>query len=220
MKWKILIFLMLLSIPQIFGALCEERMDNGSSCEMVSPILVDCGNYTYDIYYKNGTAIATNQPLNIIVDYTPNGTIGWFNFTNQTGDYIITLCDGTYREFRVTDTYDTKFQKEERSRMFISIMIMLGVMIAALILLAVYINYLPARLFFSYLAMGTVVIGINTAKIMAETNNLGDGITSMLLTAFKVAYWILYISLSAGVIYGIWMVLQYLKSLSKTMRFK
>ena len=123
-------------MPGVAAIICEDRLDNGSSCLMVTPLVKNCAINTYDLYLKNGTPIATNQTLNILInDTAKDGIIGTFNFSNHTGDYIITLCDGTWREFRVTETYDSKFQKEEDARVDIAFVV--GVIALIVIMLAI-----------------------------------------------------------------------------------
>lgn len=67
---------------------------------MLTPTITSCGNYTYDIINLSGD-IATSGNLSVL-----NGDIYQFNFTEDLGDYIIKLCDGTTREVRVIRKLD------------------------------------------------------------------------------------------------------------------
>lgn len=120
---SITIFILLSILATVIGepyTKCEERLENGTNCTMITPT-ISCSSYTYDIFYSNGTSVVTGASLTQL-----GGSIYYFNFTLTEGDYIIKLCDDSTREFRVTETYDEKFQIEEDARMYIAMVVGIG----------------------------------------------------------------------------------------------
>lgn len=129
MKWSLIILLGLLMVTVATAqTICEDRLDNGSSCLMLSPT-ISCT--TYDIIQSNTSSIVSGGNLTNL-----NGSIYYFNFTEGAGDYIIRLCDGSTREFRVTETFDTKFQAEEDARMSIATILGISFIAGFLLLLS------------------------------------------------------------------------------------
>jgi hypothetical protein len=121
----------------------------------MTPELI-CTDYTYNIFLQNGTCVANNQSLTQF-----NGSLYYFNFTNQTGDYIVHLCDGRKRDFRVIETYDTKFQNEENARMYIATIVGILGIVAVLLFIAFKLdeshNILKLVLIFTSIALISLV---------------------------------------------------------------
>jgi len=101
MKKAILLMLIVLILPIVYGIdSCKESVELISPCVMLTPVLTGCQNYTYDIINLSGD-IATNGNLSVLT-----GDLYQFNFTEDLGDYIVKLCDGTTREVSVIRRLD------------------------------------------------------------------------------------------------------------------
>jgi len=86
---------MLLTINLVWGLdLCEDTVIISSNCTMVTP-LINCVNYTYEIYNSTKKMVETGN----LTEW--NGSVYYINFTLGEGDYLIKLCDGTTREVEV-----------------------------------------------------------------------------------------------------------------------
>lgn len=94
-KWFIILLTILVLLPLVNAGLCEDRVDIGASCTILTPYITCSDNYT--IFWKNGT-IALSGVLNPIAT-------GFYNFSFQQaeGDYIIQLCDYSTRQIVVGD---------------------------------------------------------------------------------------------------------------------
>jgi hypothetical protein len=118
MKWKLLILIIMMLLIPIASAIeiCEDRMDVGDTCIMMTPVLPCSGNYT--IY--NTTSYIRNGSMTLIKDSIYN-----FIFSEGIGDYLVKLCDNSTREIRV---------EGEDNMIFVAIMGMFMFFIALVII--------------------------------------------------------------------------------------
>ena len=62
-KWLLIILLTLITIQLVYAENCENRLENESSCMMLTPDLI-CDVYTYDIINAdNRTIIVENETI-------------------------------------------------------------------------------------------------------------------------------------------------------------
>lgn len=71
--------------------LCEEPISAEEECFFITPEL-SCSTYDYKIFNSTDDVVVFDN-LTIF-----NGSVYKFNFSQNTGDYLILLCDGTTRE--------------------------------------------------------------------------------------------------------------------------
>lgn len=81
---------MILLVPIVFGGVCSDTPEPNKKCIYITP-QITCSTYNYTIY-KNSTINETGD-LTIYKD-----DLYYFNFSKNYGEYVITLCDGTFRE--------------------------------------------------------------------------------------------------------------------------
>lgn len=93
-KHLILVILAVLLVQDILGVVCDDTPENKQLCQFVTPPL-SCTDYNYTIYDSNKTINETGT-LSIYSD-----NLYYFNFSKNNGDYLISLCDGTFREVYV-----------------------------------------------------------------------------------------------------------------------
>jgi len=94
MKQWIIIILMLLLVPLVHGAICEDILTPDQECQMLTPELTTCTVYNYTIYNTSSSVVTDN--LTSLED-----SLYYFNFNQSAGDYLVLLCDGSTREIRV-----------------------------------------------------------------------------------------------------------------------
>ena len=222
MKKIMLMLLLSLIIVQSVNAInCEDRLDNGSDCLMVTPSLV-CDSYVYDmINIENKTIIVDDESLSLL-----NNSVYYFNFTEETGNYLIQLCDNSTREFRVTESYDAKFKKEVDARMYISIIVVICVLIGSFIFMAMKAkdftketmlnNALVMLFFFGALALS--IVGLQIAKEIAIAGTASANISTLISSSYKVALWTLYVMVAIVFIIGLYNLLKYAKESSGLVR--
>lgn len=167
---------------------------------MVTPS-IPCN--TYDIInVENGTIMVDSGSLTLL-----NNSIYYFNFTQEAGDYLIQLCDNTTREFRVTETYDEKFDKEEDARMYIAIVVLLGIVTLAFVGIAVFQKSKPFQIFFSLLAILMCVIDFFMAGKIADISGADAGLVSNLYTIYGVGLYLLrFLFIIAIIILFFWVI--------------
>ena len=98
MKWKTIIFMMMLMITIVKGIdMCQDIVKPNTLCQMLSPSLTCPTSYYYSILNLSGTIIenATLTSLN------SSTNTYYFNFNKTQGQYLVWLCDGTTREVYV-----------------------------------------------------------------------------------------------------------------------
>ena len=220
MKKALLFSIILITIPIVYAQICEDRLDNGSWCLMMTPS-ISCNQY--DIIVDNGTIVQDDQALTLL-----NNSIYYFNFTEETGNYLIQLCDNSTREFRVTESYDTKFDKEEDARMYIAIVFIIGILMVSFIVLAIkakdfseerLLNNSMSMLFF-FMALGLSIIGLQIAVEMSLAGALSSDITTLISAGYKIALWTLYVMVAIVFIVGIYNLFMYMRNASGLVRKK
>ena len=88
-----IIMVLLLTIPVLAELTqCEEPIDPLEECLMITPVISCEGDYDYAIINATNTTIETGN----LTEYEA-GTYS-FNWSQDTGEYVIVLCDGATRE--------------------------------------------------------------------------------------------------------------------------
>lgn len=91
---KILYMLMfLVLVSYSFGAVCEDNIQPLVSCQLVTPVINCVG---YEVYSNNQSLIESGN-LSLWV----SSDIYYFNFSEDIGEYLVKLCDGTTGKFFV-----------------------------------------------------------------------------------------------------------------------
>jgi hypothetical protein len=95
-KTSIIITMMILTLTGVVCAmeLCTDPQPSNITCLLVTPT-ISCSVYNYSIINISGSVI-TYGNMSLF-----NYSLYKFNFTQQIGEYIIYLCDGTIREMKV-----------------------------------------------------------------------------------------------------------------------
>lgn len=103
MKKAILLIIAVLILTNIAAAYetCEDTKEINGNCTMITPVLIGCSSYDYDVYNSTNGAAVQNGALTSLT-----GDIYQFNFTQGAGDYVVKLCDGTTREIKVKQEDD------------------------------------------------------------------------------------------------------------------
>lgn len=80
------------------SSMCSGTISLNQNCTMITPTLY-CGDYTYRIINTTGGLLENGSLTQL------NDTIYYFNFTrtNESGKYLVVLCDGTTREVFVDE---------------------------------------------------------------------------------------------------------------------
>jgi hypothetical protein len=87
-----LIFLLSFSIV-LADNICQDNIQPLTDCQMVTPTLTS--NFTYNVYQDNVSLFMSGN----LTAYAENTY--YFNFSANTGDYLVVLGDGTTREIYV-----------------------------------------------------------------------------------------------------------------------
>lgn len=74
--------------------ICEETLEVGKNCTMLTPSINYCETYNYTIYNQSDFIRGNNLTL-------LNDSIYYLLFNETVGDYIVKLCDGSTREIIV-----------------------------------------------------------------------------------------------------------------------
>ena len=103
MKKQILwiIAILILSASAIAGnetIVCSDNIMINQNCTFITPPL-NCGTPSYLVLNSSGEVIMNDSLISL------SNSVYQFNFTltNETRDYVILLCDGTFREVHVTN---------------------------------------------------------------------------------------------------------------------
>ncbi len=219
MKWTLSILISLFLIPIVTAITCEDRLDNGSSCLMITPE-IDCS--TYDIISVSNNSLIVNDASLTLV----NGSIYQLNFTQEEGDYIVRLCDNQTREMRVIESYDTKFIEGKKSRMYTAIIMAIVAIIA---ILAYFITVFKSKDEEEEGAMGKesvrfflvgicVIMQVVLARMIylfAEDLNASDNILKLLDIFYIVDYWVSFTIITLLFLWWFVSVILYLKDSAK-----
>lgn len=85
---------MVVLTPLAYGTICEDILRPNRACNMVTPPLNCTGNYNFTVYNE------TNSILNGTLTHLED-QLYYFEFNQSEGDYLVVLCDNSYREIRV-----------------------------------------------------------------------------------------------------------------------
>lgn len=88
--------MVMVCIPLVVGDICEDMLDIGENCTMITPD-ISCSLNNYSIINESGSIITQNN-LTLL-----NGSIYYFIFNETSGGYLIELCDGSTREMVVQE---------------------------------------------------------------------------------------------------------------------
>lgn len=120
MKKLLLILTFVLILAAAASAfMCEDTLIIKSNCTMLTPVL-NCSNFSYQIMNLTGSLLETNQLGNL------SEQIYYLNITQEAGDYLVKLCDGSTREIRV---------KEDDDTLIIGVIILLPILLAILLII-------------------------------------------------------------------------------------
>lgn len=97
MKLAILSLIMMFTFVMTAQALtlCQDEVPAWQNCTVVTPP-ISCASPTYEILNQTGQQIETGT----MTEW--NETKYEFNFSQSQGTYVIMLCDGTFRQIKVT----------------------------------------------------------------------------------------------------------------------
>lgn len=173
---------MLTAVSAIQNLCVHGEVKFNTTCVMVTPIL-NCTSYTYEITNLTGTLVKSGT---LTLHKNISKTIGAlyrFDFHLPDGDYIINLCDGTYREV---------FGIQEDDHMIIAMIILLPMLFGFFLLIAaatlsptkhpalkIFAFLLSFPLFFVSMRYGTAAV--------AEYYGFNELIDSMSTTVFWTA---------------------------------
>jgi len=105
-KIIIIPLIMLLCITSVIGLdICADNKEIVSPCLMLIPS-ISCSNYTYNITRIVNATIGDTVTNGNLTTFT--GTTYSFNFTEDVGDYLVTLCDESTREISVIGNTEGK----------------------------------------------------------------------------------------------------------------
>jgi len=166
-KWTNIILMLLLILPFVHGEICDlEPILPNTVCTLVTPATTST---TYDIYGENGSLIENGSLT------TFNDSIKYFNFSQNTGSYIIRL-----NNLNETRELVVKVSGDQMASSWLAIILALGLMTGISSFFAVRIKERKLEsvkvLLFLFSISNAFMIGITSWIISA---NPGD------VTAFK-----------------------------------
>lgn len=177
---------------------------------MMTPALT-CTTYNYDIINDSGSQVVSGGSLTQL-----DGSIYWLNFTEETGNYIVRLCDNSTREFRVTQTYDTKFKTEVDARMSIAISIFLVAVTIMFFYMAANQKNKNFQIFYFFVGMLFIVADLYfSARLTEAISPEYTGIIRVLDTMYMIGLSVMIFLLSLLVIYFLFKVFDYFKNYKK-----
>lgn len=181
--------------------------------------------FDLSVYLSNGTGSISgatcqveirNKSLQAIYNATLTEIRGgWYNTTYNTSEVGKYFCrqNCTKESFYTAEACNFIIEGEET--MNLAIILMFGVFAFILTALAITTQQLILKGFFMLMDLGIVVLGINTAKLIAVAGGASASIVKMLNTAFSVGIWMLYTLVAIGAIYGLYHAFIYLRNLTK-----
>ena len=163
MELKYLIII-LLFIPIVSATdMCEEVILPNKTCIMVTPT-IDCTNYTYKVVNIN-TSVITRGNLTLLEDDKY-----YFNFSEEKGQYVIHLCDGTTGQILV----------ERREDNMLAIAIGLIIVIVSFALLGLLAKDIPVKVYGFSIATIELVLLV----FVMYLNELEESLVPILRTNF------------------------------------
>ena len=129
-KWIFQILLIACMLPAVFGLdFCEESaLLDALPCSMVSPVM-DTANLTFTVYSINGSLTQTGT-MSLL-----NDSLYYFNYTT-TESGIVTLADGSSREFYVLGGEMIEYNLVLLSFAFVFLLLLVGFLWNTLFLFA------------------------------------------------------------------------------------
>jgi len=94
-QWIIIIIMILVGIPLVSGAMCEEVLTPGQECTMMTPS-IECVTFDYQIW--NETSMVDFGTLTTV---SASDGLYSVNINLTSGDYLIHLCDNATRHILV-----------------------------------------------------------------------------------------------------------------------
>ena len=164
---------------------------------------VEIRNQSYDLILNDG--------MNEIGE-------GWYNYTYNNSKVGKYFCRQNCTKGTDFAAMTCDFIIEGDSEMDVAIILMLGVFMIVLTLLAISSNSLWLRGFFGIIDLGVLLLGINTARLIAISGGASSGIVDMLNSAYATSMWIMLFILSIAMIYGLWNLFLYFKNVAGAVR--
>jgi len=129
-KWIFQILLIACMLPAVFGLdFCEESaLLESLPCSMVSPVM-DTSNLTFTVYSINGLILQSGN-MSLL-----NDSLYYFNYTT-TESGIVTLADGSSREFYVLGGEMLEYNLVLLSFAFVFLLLLVGFLWNTLFLFA------------------------------------------------------------------------------------
>ena len=107
-------------------------------------------------------------------DYGSSGrcniTFGRYSNETKIGSYLLNFSSGE----------SAKIVMEGKAEMEIALIMGLGIVILICLTFSIVMKQIWLRMLFFYPMLGFILLEINTIKLMAEVNNMGGGIITML----------------------------------------
>lgn len=95
--WKLLIILLLFFVPGVYALpMCAPEPWIALNCSMVTPVMGECSNYSFNVLNVTSGKNVTKGSMTPMA-----GSVFYFNLSVMEGDYLVVLCDGTTKEYRI-----------------------------------------------------------------------------------------------------------------------
>ena len=206
----ITISILMLAMIQIISAgdtneTCETVVIPNRECRLLTPSLTCYTNYT--ITSQDGTLVEENN-MSLL-----RGTLYYINFTQDVGDYIVTLCDNSTRELYV---------RGDESKMLIAIS---GLIIGMIILFG-YLGYIFYKeesfvFYLSYLFwLIALLFPLYGMRAIADSDGVSTTIATLMNTMYQVYLWVYYVVILMFVVYILALVISWLWWWHKTPAWK
>ena len=156
-KYILSVLIFLLLFPSIDGKMCEDVMvPSLNNCTLLTPEII-CSQYNYTVLNYSGSIIQSgNLTLLDSVFYS-------FQFQQNTGGYLVSLCDGSTREITVKGD-DT---------MYFSLVFVAAIFMGLFLFLAWMVEYLYAKIIFIIITLGFGILlyglGMQISKELGVT---------------------------------------------------
>jgi hypothetical protein len=131
-QWKLITYLIIailaanLALALTDLPVCEDLQAINQNCTMITPQVTQCSIFNYTIYNTTNASASKIVEQNLLSEL--NASIYFLNFTQPEGSYIVSLCDGTTREIKVTE--------RDSGNMIIAVLVMLPILFAFILLIA------------------------------------------------------------------------------------
>lgn len=118
MKKTIPYLIFVLLIPVVYGSICVDPIPINTNCTLINPSADNCTIFT--VLNLTGSIITNGTTENLY------GNITYFNWTLGEGNYIVTFCNSTLKEIRVT--------QEDTNKMIIAVLILIPILFGFMLL--------------------------------------------------------------------------------------